>query len=110
MENAMPVALGALETQLLAYSQMRSRPALRSEEVAEALGLTPAQTRELLSRLSRRNLIARVRRGLLSRATAPSSRREMESQRVPSAGNPHPGPRGNVLDLRPLGLSAVRLR
>lgn len=60
----MSIALGSLETQLLAYSQMRGRPALRSEEVAEALGLTPVQTRELLSRLSRRRLIARVRRGL----------------------------------------------
>ncbi len=60
----MSITLGALETQLLAYSQMRGRPAVRSEEVADALGLTPAQTRELLSRLSRRGLIARVRRGL----------------------------------------------
>lgn len=60
----MSVALGALETQLLAYCQMRDRPAVRSEEVTEALGLTPTQTRELVSRLSRRGLIARVRRGL----------------------------------------------
>lgn len=60
----MSVALGALETQLLAYCQMRGRLAVRSEEVSEALGLTPTQTRELLSRLSRRGLIARVRRGL----------------------------------------------
>lgn len=59
----MSVALGALETQLLAYCQMRGRLAVRSEEVTEALGLTPTQTRELLSRLSRRGLIARVRRG-----------------------------------------------
>lgn len=60
----MAIALGALEMQLLAFCQMRGRPAVRSEEVADALGLSPTQTRELLSRLSRRNLIARVRRGL----------------------------------------------
>ncbi len=64
MENAVAVALGALETQLLAYSQMRGQAAVLSEEVAAALDLTPTQTRELLSRLSRRGLIARVRRGL----------------------------------------------
>lgn len=56
--------LGTLETQLLAFSQMRGISAVRSEEVAEGLGLNAAQTRELLSRMSRRGLIARVRRGL----------------------------------------------
>jgi hypothetical protein len=64
MEKVMSLTLGALETQMLAYCQMRGRPAVRSAEVIEALGLTPVQTRELLSRLSRRGLIARVRRGL----------------------------------------------
>lgn len=56
--------LGTLETQLLAFSQMRGSPAVCSEEIIEALGLTAAQTRELLSRMARRGLIARVRRGL----------------------------------------------
>lgn len=56
--------LGTLETQLLAFSQMRGSATVRSEEIIEALGLNAAQTRELLSRMSRRGLIARVRRGL----------------------------------------------
>ena len=60
----MPVTLGKLETQAFAYIQMRGRPAISSEEVARGLRITPVQTRELLSRLARRNLIARVRRGL----------------------------------------------
>jgi len=64
MENSMSGKLGALETQLLAFTQMRGRPSVRSEEIVEALGLTAAQTRELLSRMARRGLIARVRRGL----------------------------------------------
>ncbi len=64
MEDRMFGILGTLETQLLAFSQMRGSPAVRSEEIIEALGLTAAQTRELLSRMARRGLIARVRRGL----------------------------------------------
>jgi predicted transcriptional regulator of viral defense system len=106
----MSLTLGALETQLLAYSQMRGRPAVRSEEVIEALGLTPAQTRELLSRLSRRGLIARVRRGLY-----------LVPPRLPPGGNWSPSEflsldtlikdrSGTVPDLRPLGVSAIRLR
>lgn len=64
MERVIPVALGTLETQLLAYTQLRGNSSVCSEDVIEALGLTPAQTRELFSRMSRRGLIARVRRGL----------------------------------------------
>lgn len=60
----MSITLGALETQLFAYSQMRGRFAITSDEVIRALALSPTQTSELLSRLSRRHLIARVRRGL----------------------------------------------
>jgi len=60
----MGTVLGNLETQLLAYVQMRGRQVLRSAEVAEALGISAAQTREVLSRLARRRLVARVRRGL----------------------------------------------
>jgi predicted transcriptional regulator of viral defense system len=58
------VALGNLETQLLAYVQMRGRQVLRSDEVTAALGISASQARELLSRLARRQLIVRVRRGL----------------------------------------------
>ncbi len=60
----MPALLGELEMQLLAYAQMRRKQVLRSEEVSQALGVSATQTRELLSRLARRRLIARVRRGL----------------------------------------------
>ena len=60
----MPAVLGDLETQLLSYVQMRGQQVLRSEEAAAALGISATQARELLSRLSRRRLIARVRRGL----------------------------------------------
>ncbi|MXZ70807.1 MAG: hypothetical protein F4Z04_04775 [Acidobacteria bacterium] len=60
----MSAVLGKLETQAFAYIQMRGKPAVVSEEISGALSLTAVQTRELLSRLARRNLIARVRRGL----------------------------------------------
>ncbi len=60
----MVAVLGALEIQLLAYAQMRGRQVFRSEEVSDALGITTTQARDLLSRLTRRQLIARVRRGL----------------------------------------------
>ena len=60
----MPTVLGKLETQAFAYIQMRGKPTIVSEEIASALRITAVQTRELLSRLARRDLIARVRRGL----------------------------------------------
>ncbi|MBX3435769.1 MAG: type IV toxin-antitoxin system AbiEi family antitoxin domain-containing protein [Pirellulales bacterium] len=60
----MAAVLGDLESRLLAYVQLRGRSALRSEDAAEALGISATQARELLSRLARRKLIARVRRGL----------------------------------------------
>jgi len=76
----MPAILGELETQLLAYSQMRGRPTISSEEVAQALGISATQTRELLSRLSRRKFIARVRRGLY-----------LVPPRIPPGGSWSPG-------------------
>jgi len=60
----MAIALGKFETQLFAYVQMRQRQTISTGELVRALGVTPQQERELLSRLARRNLIARVRRGL----------------------------------------------
>jgi predicted transcriptional regulator of viral defense system len=56
--------LGQRETQLLAYLQMRRKRTVRTDEAAEALGLSREQARELLSRLSRSRLVARVRPGL----------------------------------------------
>ena len=60
----MATALGKFESQLIAYVQMRRLKTVRTGELVRALGITPQQERELLSRLARRNLIARVRRGL----------------------------------------------
>ncbi len=60
----MPTALGNIQTQLFAYIQMRRLQTVRTGELVGALGITPQQERELLSRLARRGLIARVCRGL----------------------------------------------
>lgn len=60
----MATGLGKLETQLFAYIQMRQLQTVRCGQVSDALGITVQQERELLSRLARRKLITRVRRGL----------------------------------------------
>ena len=60
----MATTLGKIETQLFAYVQMRRLQTVRTGELLRVLGITPQQERELLSRLARRSLIARVRRGL----------------------------------------------
>ncbi len=60
----MSTAIGSLESQFFAYVQMRELQTVRIGQISRALGITPAQEREVLSRLARRNLIARVRRGL----------------------------------------------
>jgi predicted transcriptional regulator of viral defense system len=60
----MSTALGKIQSQLLAYVQMRRLQTIRTGELVRALGITLQQEREILSRLARRNLIARVRRGL----------------------------------------------
>jgi len=57
--------LGNLETQFLAYVQMRKMQTVRTGDLAGSLlRLSPDQERKLLSRLSRGGLIARVRQGL----------------------------------------------
>lgn len=56
--------LGKLEAAALAYTQMRSLRTVRSGELAAALRLSAKQERELLTRMARSGLIARVRRGL----------------------------------------------
>jgi predicted transcriptional regulator of viral defense system len=60
----MATALGKIESQLFAYVQMRGLQTVRTGELLRALDITPQQERELLSRLARRSLIVRVRRGL----------------------------------------------
>ncbi len=54
----MATALGKIETQFFAYVQMRGQQTVRTGEVVRALGISPQQERDLLSRLARRNLIA----------------------------------------------------
>lgn len=56
--------LGPLETQLLAYVQMRQMPTVRVGDLTRALRITRTQEAKLLSRLARAGLIARVWRGL----------------------------------------------
>jgi predicted transcriptional regulator of viral defense system len=60
----MAVALGNLESQLFAYTQMRRLRTIRIGDLLRPLGITSQQERELLSRLARRRMIARVRRGM----------------------------------------------
>jgi predicted transcriptional regulator of viral defense system len=60
----MKSGLGEAERRLFAYAQMRGRATVRTGELRKALGLTPLQERNLLSRLARAGWIARVRRGL----------------------------------------------
>lgn len=50
--------------QFFAYVQRRKLQLVKTGDLEHALGVTPVQERKLLSRLSRRGLIARVRRGL----------------------------------------------
>ncbi len=53
-----------LETRFFSYIQLRKLQTVEIGEIGPELGLTPVQERKLLSRLSRRGLITRVRRGL----------------------------------------------
>lgn len=56
--------LGKLETQFFAYVQMREKQTVQTGEIAEALNLDKNQEGDLLSRLAKGGLIARVRPGL----------------------------------------------
>lgn len=60
----MKAGLGALEARLFAYAQMRATRTVRRGAVADALRITRDQEAELLSRLARAGLIARVRPGV----------------------------------------------
>lgn len=57
-------ALGNLERQLFAYTQMRKLRALRTRDLTGPLGISGKQERELLNRLAKAGMIAQVRRGL----------------------------------------------
>jgi len=56
--------LGQLEVAALAYVQMRKIRAARTGDLAAALRITAKQERELLSRMARAGMIAKVRNGL----------------------------------------------
>jgi predicted transcriptional regulator of viral defense system len=56
--------LGRIETQFFAYVQMRQLQVVRTGDVAKAFRLMPQQERQLLSRLTRAGMIARVWRGV----------------------------------------------
>lgn len=56
--------LGQREAQLLAYCHMRGSATVRTGDLTEPLRITAKQERELLSRMARAGLIAKVRRGL----------------------------------------------
>ena len=60
----MKTKMGRYESQLLAYVQLRNLCSLRVGELTGPLRLSAKQERELLSRLARAGVIARVRRGL----------------------------------------------
>ena len=60
----MSYTLSELETRFFSYIQARKRQKVEIGQIGLELELTPVQERKLLSRLFRRGLIARVRRGL----------------------------------------------
>jgi predicted transcriptional regulator of viral defense system len=56
--------LSELETRFFGYTQSRGKNLVRTGELVDRLALTAEQERKLFSRLARRSLIARVKRGL----------------------------------------------
>jgi predicted transcriptional regulator of viral defense system len=60
----MKATLGQKETQLLAYCQMRGAGTVQTGDLTGPLQITAKQERELLSRMARGGIIAKVRRGL----------------------------------------------
>lgn len=56
--------LGQIETRILAYAQMKRTRLIRGGEFTSQLKLTAKQEREVLSRMARSRLIARIRPGL----------------------------------------------
>ena len=72
--------LGRLEAQFFAYTQFKRKQRIRCGEIAKALGITPKQELELLSRMARNRWIARIRRGYYA-----------VPDRLPPGGNWTPG-------------------
>src|SRR5258708_7279278 len=76
----MNLAWSQLGTRFLAYIERQSSQLVQTGDLQRGLGLSVVQERTLLSRLARRGLIARVRRGLY---LAPS--------KLPAGGKWSPG-------------------
>jgi predicted transcriptional regulator of viral defense system len=62
--NAMRSALSELESRTMALVQNRQSQEIRTGDLVRQLRVTPEQERKVLSRMARRGLAARVRRGL----------------------------------------------
>jgi predicted transcriptional regulator of viral defense system len=62
--HTMKGQLGNLERQLFAYAQMRGLGVLGTGDLVGPLRISPRQERDLLSRLSRAGMLAKVQRGL----------------------------------------------
>jgi predicted transcriptional regulator of viral defense system len=60
----MVTTLGKYETQFFAYVQAKQKHSVETDELTQALGWTPNQESKILSRLTRKGLVSRVRRGL----------------------------------------------
>ncbi len=60
----MAVEIGSLEIRCLAFTQRRAKRTLITGDLVTGLGLTDDQERKVLSRLAKKGMIARVRRGL----------------------------------------------
>jgi predicted transcriptional regulator of viral defense system len=60
----MTIGIGQMEAQALAYAQARDGQTIQARELIDALGWTAEQERKVLSRLARKRIIVRVRRGL----------------------------------------------
>jgi predicted transcriptional regulator of viral defense system len=60
----MESTLGRYETQFFAYIQARQKQSVATDELVQDLSWSPEQERKILSRLTRKGLVARVRRGL----------------------------------------------
>jgi len=80
MEYKMPRGLGQLEAWAFAYCQSRERPGVAAGDLVRDLRWTAEQERKVLSRLARKGLIARVRRGLY-----------LAPKRMPVGGRWNPG-------------------
>jgi predicted transcriptional regulator of viral defense system len=62
--NAMATSIGRYELQFLSFAQARKKATVQAGELVAELKWTTEQERSILSRLARKSIIVRVRRGL----------------------------------------------